>query len=32
VLIAGRPALRMGDLSACGAVIVSGSFTVLIGG
>ena len=32
VLIGGRPALRMGDMSMCGAVIVSGSFTTLIGG
>lgn len=32
VMIGGRPALRMGDLSACGAVIISGAFTALIGG
>ena len=32
VLIGGRPVARMGDLSGCGAPIVSGLFTVLIGG
>ena len=32
VLIGGRPALRMGDLSGCGAPILSGAVTVLIGG
>ena len=31
VLIGGRPALRMTDVSGCGAPIVSGAFTVLIG-
>jgi uncharacterized Zn-binding protein involved in type VI secretion len=32
VLIGGRPALRIGDTAGCGAPIVSGAFTVLIGG
>jgi uncharacterized Zn-binding protein involved in type VI secretion len=32
VLIGGRPAARMGDLSGCGAPIVFGFPTVLIGG
>ena len=32
VLIGGRPAVRMGDLAGCGAPIVLGHFTVLIGG
>ena len=32
VLIAGRPAARVGDVSGCGAPIVSGCFTVIIGG
>ena len=32
VLIGGRPALRMGDLSGCGAPIVAGAPTVQIGG
>lgn len=32
VLISGRPALRLGDMSGCGAPIVTGAFTVLIGG
>lgn len=32
VLITGMPAARMGDLSGCGAPIVSGAATVLIGG
>jgi uncharacterized Zn-binding protein involved in type VI secretion len=32
VMIGGRPALRMGDMSACGAVIVTGAPTVMIGG
>jgi uncharacterized Zn-binding protein involved in type VI secretion len=32
VLIGGRPALRMGDLSGCGAPIVFGAPTVQIGG
>jgi uncharacterized Zn-binding protein involved in type VI secretion len=32
VLIGGRPALRVGDVAGCGAPIVSGAFTVLIGG
>jgi uncharacterized Zn-binding protein involved in type VI secretion len=31
VLIGGRPALRLGDVSGCGAPIVSGAFNVLIG-
>lgn len=32
VLIGGRPAARMGDTTGCGAAIVSGAPTVLIGG
>jgi uncharacterized Zn-binding protein involved in type VI secretion len=32
VLIGGRPALRMGDLSGCGAPILAGAPTVQIGG
>lgn len=32
VLIGGRPAARLGDLAGCGAPIVLGCFTVLIGG
>jgi len=32
VLIGGRGALRIGDTSGCGGAIVSGAFTVLIGG
>jgi uncharacterized Zn-binding protein involved in type VI secretion len=32
VFIGGRPALRMGDLSGCGAPIIAGAPTVLIGG
>lgn len=32
VLIGGMPAARMGDLSACGAPIIVGAPTVLIGG
>jgi uncharacterized Zn-binding protein involved in type VI secretion len=32
VLIGGMPAARMGDMSACGAPIVLGAPTVLIGG
>jgi uncharacterized Zn-binding protein involved in type VI secretion len=32
VLVGGRPALRVGDVSGCGAPIVSGAFTVLVGG
>lgn len=32
VLIGGRPALRMGDMAGCGAPIVAGAPTVLIGG
>jgi uncharacterized Zn-binding protein involved in type VI secretion len=31
VFIGGRPALRVGDVSGCGAPIVSGAMTVLIG-
>jgi uncharacterized Zn-binding protein involved in type VI secretion len=31
VLIGGRAALRVSDVSGCGASIVSGEFTVLIG-
>ena len=32
VHIGGRPAARIGDTSGCGAPIVSGCFTVIIGG
>jgi uncharacterized Zn-binding protein involved in type VI secretion len=32
VLIGGRPAARLGDTAGCGAPIVVGAFTVLIGG
>jgi uncharacterized Zn-binding protein involved in type VI secretion len=32
VLIGGRPAARMGDLAGCGAPILGGFPTVLIGG
>jgi uncharacterized Zn-binding protein involved in type VI secretion len=32
VLIGGLPAARMGDLTSCGAPIVMGAMTVLIGG
>jgi uncharacterized Zn-binding protein involved in type VI secretion len=32
VLIGGLPAARLGDLAGCGAPIVSGCMTVLIGG
>jgi uncharacterized Zn-binding protein involved in type VI secretion len=32
VLIGGRPALRVLDMSGCGAPIVSGCFTVIVGG
>lgn len=32
VMIGGRPAARVGDTSGCGAAIVSGAFTVIIGG
>ena len=32
VLIGGRGALRVGDVSGCGGSVVSGAFTVLIGG
>jgi uncharacterized Zn-binding protein involved in type VI secretion len=32
VLIGGRPALRVGDMAGCGAAIVSGAFTVMVGG
>jgi uncharacterized Zn-binding protein involved in type VI secretion len=32
VLIGGRPAARVGDTAGCGAPIVVGAFTVLIGG
>jgi uncharacterized Zn-binding protein involved in type VI secretion len=31
VLIGGRPAARVGDSAACGATIVSGAWTVMIG-
>lgn len=32
VLIQGRPAARLGDITGCGAQIVTGAPTVLIGG
>ena len=32
VLIGGRPALRVGDMAGCGAPIVMGAPTVMIGG
>lgn len=32
VLIGGRPAARVGDMSGCGATIITGAFTVIIGG
>lgn len=32
VLIGGRPAARVGDMAACGASIVSGAWTVEVGG
>ena len=32
VLIGGRPAARLGDTAGCGAPIVVGAFTVMIGG
>jgi len=32
VLIGGMPAARMGDLTGCGAPIVMGAMTVMIGG
>ena len=32
VLIGGRPAVRMFDMSGCGAPIISGCFTVIVGG
>jgi len=32
VLICGKPAARVGDTAGCGAPIVVGAFTVLIGG
>jgi uncharacterized Zn-binding protein involved in type VI secretion len=32
VLIGGRPAVRVGDLSGCGAPVVTGALTVMIGG
>jgi uncharacterized Zn-binding protein involved in type VI secretion len=32
VLIGGRPALRMGDTSGCGAPILLGAPTVVVGG
>lgn len=32
VLIGGRPAARVGDVAACGAPIVSGAWTVEVGG
>lgn len=32
VMIGSRPAARVGDSSACGATIVSGAWTVMVGG
>ena len=32
VLIGGMPAARVGDMAGCGATIIVGAFTVLIGG
>jgi uncharacterized Zn-binding protein involved in type VI secretion len=32
VLIGGKPAARVGDTVGCGAPIITGAFTVLIGG
>ncbi len=32
VLIGGRPAARLGDLAGCGAPIVNGCLTVIVGG
>ena len=32
VLIAGRPAARIGDIAGCGAHIIVGAFTVEVGG
>jgi len=32
VLIGGKPAARVGDTAGCGAPIVAGEFTVMIGG
>jgi uncharacterized Zn-binding protein involved in type VI secretion len=32
VLIGGRPAARVGDTAGCGAPIIVGAFTVMIGG
>lgn len=32
VLIGGKPAARVGDTAGCGAPVVAGAFTVLIGG
>jgi uncharacterized Zn-binding protein involved in type VI secretion len=32
VLIGGRPALRVGDMAGCGAPIVMGAITVMVGG
>lgn len=32
VLIGGRPAARVGDMAACGATILAGAPTVIIGG
>jgi uncharacterized Zn-binding protein involved in type VI secretion len=31
VMIGGRPALRLGDIAGCGAPIVNGAPTVMIG-
>jgi uncharacterized Zn-binding protein involved in type VI secretion len=31
VLVGGRPALRVGDVSGCGAPVIAGAVTVLIG-
>jgi uncharacterized Zn-binding protein involved in type VI secretion len=32
VLIGGRPAARVGDTAGCGATIVLGAMTVMVGG
>jgi uncharacterized Zn-binding protein involved in type VI secretion len=32
VLIGGQPALRLGDVAGCGAPVVLGAMTVIIGG
>jgi uncharacterized Zn-binding protein involved in type VI secretion len=32
VLISNRPAVRMGDLAGCGAPVIAGCMTVVVGG